>query len=363
MNENRRLTDKLNVLVCDDSAFSRVTLRKIIESDETLRVVDAARNGKEAVEKAVKLKPDVILMDVTMPVMDGLAALKEIVKIKLAPVIMVSSPSHDSATVTIEAMQAGAFDFIPKPEGAQTLTEYGTLLLQKVKKAVESDIYKKIDEETTHFKAIRDMGDVIAGKSTVRGGLGFKVVALGISTGGPRSIFKVLPHLPRDLNAAVIVVQHMPNAFIPPFTQRLDSKTSMACRETDAGMALEPGNIYVARGGYHLKLVRKSNGRVVIRQTQDPPHLFMPAVDIMMESVVEVFGSDTIGVLMTGMGRDGAEGMVKIKESGGVTIAESKETAVVFGMPYEAVKRGGADIVVPNWDIASKIIKSVGGKP
>lgn len=198
--------------------------------------------------------------------------------------------------------------------------------------------------------------------AAVGGGLGFKLVALGISTGGPRSIFHVLPRLPQNLNAAVIVVQHMPAAFILPFTRRLESKSAMKCLETREGIKLEPGTIYVASGGYHLKLEKKIDGEVVIRQTKEPYHLFMPSIDIMMDSVIPIFGADTVGVLMTGMGRDGAEGMVKIRKAGGITIAESEETAVVFGMPQEAINRGGAEVVVPDWAIAEEIVKAVEGK-
>lgn len=357
------LKEKIGILVCDDSAFSRITLRKIIESEPSMRVVDIARNGREAVEKAVKLKPDVITLDVNMPGMDGLAALKEIVKLEIAPVIMVASTSGENAPAVIDSIEAGAFDFISKPDGAADFDSHSAEILQVIKKAVASDIYKKNKAARSRITEIEKSGSVQS--ETVKGGaggLGFKLVALGISTGGPRTIFHVLPGLPKDLNAAVIVVQHMPAAFIPPFTQRLGTKSAMRCIETEAGMKIEPGNIYIATGGYHLKLVKKINGDVLIRQTKEPQHLFMPSIDIMMDSVVAVFGSDTVGVLMTGMGRDGAEGMVKIKKAGGMTIAESEETAVVFGMPQEAINRGAVRVVVPDWAIAREIVKAVEGK-
>lgn len=357
--------DKIKVLICDDSAFSRVTLRKIIESDEHLRVVDVARNGTQVLEKARALKPDVITLDVNMPGMDGLTALKEIVKLKIAPVIMVASTSGENASVTIDAMEAGAFDFISKPITGTDFETHTAQIIQEIKKAAASDIYKKIEEERIKTGIYeREVSEPLPSKpiSTGAAGMGFKLVALGISTGGPRSIFQVLPRLPKHLNAAVIVVQHMPSAFIPPFTQRLRGKSAMKCVETEAGMKIEPGTIYVATGGYHIKLKKKINGEVLIRQTKDPQHLFMPSIDIMMDSVIPIFGADTVGVLMTGMGRDGAQGMVKIKEAGGMTIAESEETAVVFGMPQEAINRGGAKIVAPNWDIAKEIIKAVENK-
>ncbi len=186
---------------------------------------------------------------------------------------------------------------------------------------------------------------------------GFKAVTIGISTGGPRTLLNVLPHLPADLNAAVIVVQHMPTAFLTTFTRQLARKTAMPCRESVENMLLEPGNIYIAKGGTHLKLKRNREGALTFHHSIKPKHIFTPSIDVMMSSVCDIFGADTIGVLMTGMGRDGAEGMVKIQRLGGATIAESKETAVVYGMPLEATLRGAAQQVLPNWAIAEEIIK------
>ncbi|MCP4218363.1 MAG: chemotaxis-specific protein-glutamate methyltransferase CheB [bacterium] len=343
----------INVLICDDSTLLRVTLKQVIESDPKLKVVDMARNGKQALELAEKLRPDVITMDVHMPVMDGISALKEIVHRQLAPVIMISSAAAKDAGVTVSAMENGAVDFISKPDGGGALRDYAADIIQKIKHAAASNIYRKIKK--SHTKT-----DHVVYTPVAPGAVDFKVVVLGLSTGGPKSIYNVLPKLPADLNAAVIIVQHMPAAFITPYAQHINSKTAMPCHETEAGMALEPGNIYVAKGGYHLMPRKKINGKFSIRQTAVPKHLFMPSVDIVMGSVLKVFGNQTIGVLMTGMGRDGAEGMLKITEVGGVTIAESKETAIVFGMPNEAILRGGAKHVVPNYLIANEIIKAVG---
>ncbi len=351
---------KLKVLICDDSAFSRVTLRKIVESDDSLRVIDIARNGREALEKCVKLKPDAVLMDVNMPVMDGMTALKELVAVSHAPVIMISSSSGENVSMTMDAIQAGAFDFIIKPDGLSHFENYATQILQKLKKGVTAG-KDRGPALSRVLPGAMPSGTRPAGSKSRAGGLGFKAVALGISTGGPRSIFQVLPQLPEDLNAAVLVVQHMPTAFISTFTERLNKHTAMECLETEEGMPVKPGNIYVGRGGSHLRVVKKGH-TVVIHQDPEPRHLFMPSVDIMMDSVCRLFGADTVGVLMTGMGRDGAEGMVNIVQAGGITIAESEETAVVFGMPQEAIKRGGAQIVAPNNHIASEIIKAVNKK-
>jgi len=358
--------NKIKVLICDDSALLRVTLRNILETDPVIHVVDMARNGAEAVEKAVRLKPDVVTMDLYMPLMDGLTALKDIVRLKIAPVIMISSITTSDAHTIMEAIEAGAFDFIPKPDEIDSMDIQSAHILQKVKHAAASNLYHKIHAKPNPLlqPLITESTDTlcphtpspIKPKSELPP---FKAVALGLSTGGPKSIFNVLPQLPRNLNASVIIVQHMPPAFIPTFVQRLNSKTPMECIESETDMKLQPGKVYVARGGSHLKLVKNNPEEIVIQQTQLPPHLFMPSVDIMMYSVCEAFGPNSIGVLMTGMGRDGADGMVQIHKAGGKTIAESEETAIVFGMPQEAIKRGGAQHIVPNWAIASEIMKAV----
>lgn len=375
-----KIMHRLKVLICDDSAFLRVTLRKIIESDPALRVIDIARNGAEAVEKAIRLKPDVITMDLHMPVIDGITALKDIVELRIAPVIMLASGSNEDAKVTMDAMDAGAFDFIFKPGETDSLINHSTFILQKLKQAAASNFYDKIDKDNGRDTG-RDTGrDAITSFETIAPptplrtaapiqslndpGAGlprFKAVAIGLSTGGPKTIFKVVPHLPAELDAAVFIIQHMPPAFVPPFAKRLNSKSRLTCVETEAGMTVKPGHVYIARGGSHLKLKRRSGGDVLIRQTQDPPCLFMPSVDIAMHSIYDVFRLKTIGVLMTGMGRDGADAMARITRDGGTTIAESEETAIVFGMPKEAIRVGGARIIAPHRDIAPEIIKAVGG--
>ncbi|UCH98761.1 MAG: chemotaxis-specific protein-glutamate methyltransferase CheB [Candidatus Aminicenantes bacterium] len=348
---------KIRVLICDDSAFLRVTLRRIIESDPGIGVIDIARNGEEAIEKAIRLKPDVIAMDLHMPLVDGLTALKDIVRLKIAPVIMLSAVTTEAAPAAVEAMEAGAFDFIPKTDEIDSMDIHSAAIIRKIKQAAVSDIYGKMKMDVDDVNP--PASSAAPPKSSAIGGQGFKAVALGLSTGGSLSIFKVLPQLPAGLNAAVIVVQHMPPAFISTFIQRLNRRTAMECVESEAGMRVESQKIYIAKGGYHLKLVQPPNSDIMIRQSKEPRHTFMPSVDVTMHSVCDIFGPDTIGVLMTGMGQDGADAMARITRVGGTTIAESEETAVVFGMPREAIKRGGVQHVVPNWAIAHEIIKAV----
>ena len=357
--------NKIKILICDDSAVLRVMMRRIIESDPGIEVVDIARNGEEAIEKAIRLRPDAIILDIHMPVVDGLTVLKDIVRLKIAPVIMLSAAAKEDARATMEAMEAGAFDFIAKPDEIKNMDVQSAAIIDKLKQAAASNIYGKLQksQQPKQENVKVSFLSSFPSKSSGPGGKGFKAVTLGLSTGGPRSIFNVLPHLPPDLNAAIIVVQHMPAAFSKPFTRRLNLKTLIECIESEPGMKLEPKKIYVARGGYHLKLINGSNNDIRIRQSGAPRHSFMPSVDVTMNSVCDIFGPDTIGVLMTGIGCDGADGMVRISAAGGTTIAESEETAIVFGMPREAIKRGGAQHVVPNWAIADAIINPIDTQP
>jgi len=361
----------IRVLICEGSAMIRVTLRRIIESDPGIEVIDIARDGAEAIEKSIRQRPNVIILDLNIPVLDGLSALKEIVNLKIAPVLIMVSLYAESASATMEAMDAGAFDFIPKPVETENLEIIGTGIIQKIKQSAASNFYKKMellrtsrkcDEEERNMKhdifcAPTPRGVVACSQET--GDIDFKAVVIGLSTGGPKSIFHVLPLLPSGLNAVVIVIQHMPPAFISTFTERINSRTSMLCMESQPGMLLEPGKIIVARGGFHFHIMKQNWKEIIIHQTKEPPHLFMPSVDVTMNSVCEVFKHNTVGVLMTGMGQDGADAMVRIRENGGTTIAESEESAIVFGMPMEAIKRGGAEFILPNWAIAPRIIETV----
>ncbi len=348
----------INVLICDDSALMRRNLKKIIESDPELRVIGFARDGEDAVIKARELRPDVITMDVNMPEMDGITALQIITQEGIAPVLMISALTQKGAEATFEAMALGAFDYVPKPGGTVSV-QMGSVaheIIRKIKAASLPGIIRKLSRKT--LSSIEKPGKVRR-KAMPSKGLGFKAVAIGISTGGPKTLFDVLPFLPADLPAAVFLVQHMPPQFISSYARRIDSKCRMRCIEAEVGMKVEPGTIYLAKGGHHLIPYLKPNRDIVIRLPKRPEHAFIPSVDVMMNAVLKVFGADTVGVLMTGMGNDGSAAMVNIRKAGGITIAESQESAIVFGMPAEAIEMGGAEIVAPSWDIADEIIKAV----
>ena len=351
--------EEWRVLVVDDSALMRKVLTRIIETDPAFKVVDVARDGEDAVEKARTLRPDVVTMDVNMPKMDGLTALQIIVEEAIAPVVVVSSLTQDGSITTFEALELGAFDCVAKPGGTVSSNLYLVQreLLEKLRAACKASRKERILRKLSRQRSVPR----IEKKPLFRKGaaLSFSAVAIGISTGGPKTIYDVLPFLPGELNAAVFLVQHMPPTFTRPYAERLNNYCLLRVVEAENGMEVEPGVVYVGKGGYHLK-VERNGERLKIRLSTVPKHMFIPSVDVMMMSVLEVFGEKTVGVLMTGMGDDGAEAMVKIRQNGGYTIAESEETAIVFGMPQEAIVRGGADVVLPSYRIYEEIVKKVG---
>jgi len=353
---------RIRVLVADDSALMRRTLRHVIESDPELELVGAARDGEDVVQKARELKPDVISMDINMPKLDGITALQIIVNENICPVVMLSSLTSKGATTTFECLELGAFDYVGKPDGtvSSDLGSVARELILKLKAAAgvgslhrNGKQRRELRQEIIRTKPVSTGADFTRLKS----GNNFKAITIGISTGGPATIMEVLPQIPRDINGAVFMVQHMPVSFTNSFARRLNDACDLKVVEVELGMEVQPGYCYVARGDAHLTLYRKLTGQILVRMPTTPKTLFVPSVNVMMESVLAVYGPDTIGVLMTGIGDDGADQMTRIKEAGGYTIAESEESCVVYGMPREAIERGGACEVRPSWEIARAILK------
>ena len=347
----------IKVLIADDSALMRKMLKRILEMDPEIEVVAAARDGNDVVEKAREYLPDVVTMDVNMPGQDGITALQYIVDEKICPVVMVSSLTQEGAVTTFEALELGAFDFIGKPGGtvSSNMDNVAAELLSKVKLAASLKKKGRISDRLSRSRKRSE----IKLKSYSSGGRATRAVAMGISTGGPKVIYEVLPLLPPDINAALFLVQHMPPNFTSTYVKRLNDACQLEVVEAQAGMKVEKGVLYVGSGGRHLNLIKTATGDIMVRLASKPEHLFIPSVSVMMESVLNVYGARTVGVIMTGMGNDGADAMVNIRKAGGITIAESEESAIVYGMPGETVKRGGAEIVVPIWNIAAEIIKAV----
>lgn len=330
------------VLIVDDSALVRKQLKEIIS---TLGMdIDFAKNGKEAVDKAAFTNYDVITMDINMPVMDGIEAVKIIMQENPSAILMVSSLTTENATITMDALDLGAIDFIPKPGtmnvGKETNREE---ILQKVKSL--SRIPKKrlanrrvVIPRRERRQAPREPVALVGDSRDIS-----KIILIGASTGGPGLIEQICNSLPANYKYPVCIVQHMPAQFTAAFAQRLDRGCALPVRETVSNMEVQPGNVYVARGGVHTHFAKKSSGKIVFRDdTEKGPHFFQPSVDEMMLAALNTFdASKIVGVLLTGIGDDGADGMVELKKSGAYTLGESESSATVYGMPKEAFDRGG----------------------
>jgi two-component system, chemotaxis family, protein-glutamate methylesterase/glutaminase len=334
----------------------RQTLKRIIAASDDLDIVGLARDGEDAILKARELRPDVVSMDINMPKLDGVTALQVILQEKICPVVMVSSLTQQGTATTFECLELGAFDFVGKPDGtvSNNMGLVADELISKLKAAAARGIVDRLQRSRERRKPYK--APVRAAFENVTRQ---RAIAIGISTGGPATLQEVLPQIPADVPASLFLVQHMPPAFIASFAKRLDEHCALKVVEGRSGMPVEPSVCYVAPGGMHLCLHRKMTGEVVLRTPTTPPTLFVPSVGVMMASVLNIYGRDTIGVLMTGIGDDGADQMVAIKQAGGHTIAESEQTAVVYGMPREAIERGGACVVAPSHEVAAEIVKAV----
>lgn len=351
----------ITVVLADDSALMRKKIREMLERDPDIVVVGAARNGQEAVELVKQHEPSVVTMDINMPVMDGVTALQMIMMESPRPVVMLSSLTQEGALTTFECLELGAVDFVGKPSGTISLDleMQADEIIAKVRAAARSRPGTRLRRKPPREKRAAPAG---AARGPCADGAATQVVAIGVSTGGPKTLLDLLPYLPKDLAAAVLIVQHMPAAFTKPFAQRLNDHCPLPIKETEAGDVLMAGHGYLARGGTHTTCARRGLGRgALVRHSgfpNDKPH--MPSVDVMMDSTVETFGANVVGVLLTGMGDDGADAMVHIRRAGGRTIAEDESTCVVFGMPAQAIARGGAEFVLPVYDIPEKIVELVG---
>ncbi len=345
----------IRVLVVDDSAFMRKALSIMLEEDPEITVAGFARDGLEAIEQVKKLRPDVVTLDIEMPRLDGISAVRRIMKEQPTPVLMVSSLTTEGAQATMDAMQAGAVDFIPKQ------MSYVSLDFVKVKQDLLAKI-KAVGRSRARIYR-RASATAAAAPPVVGRGVrkpGARLVAIGVSTGGPFSLQKVVPLLPPEFSAPVVIVQHMPPKFTKSLADRLDGMSPLHVVEAEQGMVLERGCVYIAPGGLHL-VFRRQGGRVLIDTPEQPAEsLHRPSVDVMFSSAAATFGGSVLAVVMTGMGKDGLLGGKKLKDVGGVMIAQDEESSVVYGMPRAVVEAGVADAVVPLDRIAETISSAVG---
>ena len=341
---------RIKVLVVDDSALMRKMIPLILSSDRDIEVIGTAMDGDFALKKISDLRPDVVTLDVDMPRMDGLTALKTIVRDFRVPVILVSSLTREGAGTTLKGLEIGAFDFVSKPGEAISvhIAEISQELVAKVKAASR---YSKPRFKEPVPEKIRTLprNTVFRDDGSAEG-----VVAIGISTGGPQALTEILPLLPGDFPAGVLVVQHMPEGFTELFARRLDSLCNMEVREATNGETVCPGKILIAPGGRHLRVKRTSFGLISVLSQSPEVSGHRPSATVLFNSVAEEAGDFAIGVIMTGMGEDGVEGLRKIREKGGTTIAQNEDTSVIYGMPRVAVENGyvdrvmGLDEIVPH---------------
>ncbi|MDR3563783.1 MAG: chemotaxis response regulator protein-glutamate methylesterase [Negativicutes bacterium] len=343
----------IKVLIVDDSAFMRRVLSDLFTAESDFSVVDVARDGKDAIDKVKRLKPDVVTLDIEMPIMDGLSALEVIMRETPTPVVMVSSLTREGADATIRALEKGAVDFVAKTAGPISSIDNIRLdILAKCRAAARANVNLLIRPQP-----IRPPVPVYQPPTKLSLPTSDLIVAIGTSTGGPRALQEVLTRLPGNLPCGVVIVQHMPPGFTKSLSERLNSLCALTVKEAENNDVLSPGLAVIAPGNYHLTLERQA-GKTLVRLNQDPPlggH--RPSVDPMMESVAKIYGDRAIGVILTGMGHDGSRGMKAIKTYQGYTIAEDQSTTVVFGMPKSAIELGIVDKVVPLPGVAAEIIR------
>ncbi len=351
------MSDQIRVLVVDDSSLVRKIITDILESDPRIKVVGTANNGKSAVYKNQELDPDVITMDIEMPIMDGLTALKEIIETRPRPVIMMSVLTQHGADATFRALELGAVDFIPKPSSMLSLSvdEIGDLLISKVKSVYTLKIQAKKTEEHKPGTAVEKV-PILPKMAT--GGVSDTIVAIGTSTGGPSALLQVFKGIPENFPSSVLVVQHMPEGFTRAFSERLNGASALTVKEAEDGDVVTSGCGYIAPGHSHMLLEKRGGKRIIRISKGEKVSGHRPSIDVLFNSIAANVDR-VVAVIMTGMGRDGAEGIKKIREKGGKTFAQNEETSVVYGMNRVAVELGAINEIVPLAEISKKIVEHI----
>ncbi|WP_409524130.1 protein-glutamate methylesterase/protein-glutamine glutaminase [Nitrincola sp. MINF-07-Sa-05] len=349
-------TGKVSVIVVDDSALVRQLLTELLNADPDIEVVATAADPYLAREKIKRFNPDVITLDIEMPRMDGLTFLRNLMRLRPMPVVMVSTLTEQGAQATLDALELGAFDFVAKPKQnlANTLVDFADDICASVKAAARSSTSSPI-RDTTRVATPGIATQVISRPMLTGLRTTEKIVAIGASTGGVEAIRQVLSSLPSDA-PGIVITQHIPGAFSEAFAKRINGLTAMEVRQAEDGAQILPGHVYIAPGDRHL-LVRRSGARYYC-QLDDGAPVFRhkPSVDVLFRSVAEQVGANAIGVMLTGMGEDGAQGMLRMKHAGAVNLAQDERTSVVWGMPSAAIKAGAVDEVYPLSEIASYLM-------
>ncbi len=360
----------LKVMVVDDTIFYRKIIKDVLEAIPDVEISGTVNSGALALHRIPALKPDIITLDVEMPGMSGLQLLEEIRKNGWdVEVIMISSKTHAGSEATIRALELGAFDFIAKPDEATVeanlgyLTDKITRMINVLKRQLEM---RKMFKKDRTFKAATPPATGAAPTTPAKTAPAFKrteksaVVALGISTGGPNALAKVLPQLPGDIGVPILLVQHMPPVFSASLATSLNKKCALTVKEAEDGDKVELNTVYIAPGGKQMKVTTGASMTKIIRITDDPPeNNCKPAADYLIRSVARIYGAKTTCVIMTGMGTDGKLGVTVARAAGAITIAQDAETSVVYGMPKAVIDAGMANVVAPLDRIASEILKTL----
>jgi len=340
------------VLVVDDSAFMRKLIAEMVEASGEYHVVGTATDGVEALEQVRALAPDIVTLDIEMPRLDGLQALEQIMKEMPRPVVMLSAAGSEHGNeMTLRALERGAIEFVRKPSGPISID----LLTVREELAAALNAARAVNMKgvrTPNAPTARVTADVPAKKSVVSA---TRAVAIAASTGGPRALGEIVPHLPENLGAAVLIVQHMPREFTRTLARRLDAMSRLSVSEAEDGEPLRENRVYIAPGGYHMRVDGVVGDGTIRLDTSPTVWGVRPAADPLFASVAEVFGASAIGVILTGMGRDGADGLRQIREAGGMGAVQDRDSSIVYGMPQAALALAGADRVVAAQEMARVI--------
>lgn len=342
---------KIKLMIVDDAAYFRFILTKFFGEDSDIEIIATAKNGLEAIEKLKTITPDVITMDIEMPKMNGIELLKYVMSTNPIPTIMLSSLTPESTDVTIRSLQYGAIDFINK-DAVKLSTDTKKIsktLLEKVKIAATAKV-KKINLED-----VKKVGIVTAKtKPTSFKITKAQVVAIGCSTGGPKALNQLIPLLPNNLPVGILIVQHMPEHFTKSLANRLNESSRIVVKEAEDGDLVLPGRVLIAPGGFHMEITKNYTVRLTKAK---PVNHVRPSVDVLYDSLIDVYKENITAVVLTGMGQDGADGALKIKNAGGKVLVEDQSTCTIYGMPKAVVDRGAANKTIPLDKMANEIIK------
>jgi len=349
-------TGSTRAVVVDDSRFMRTLIRRLLE-EEGIEVVDEAADGVEAVETVASSRPDVVTMDIEMPRQNGIEAVGDIMNDCPTPVLILSAHADEGASVTFEALDRGAVDFVTKPGGevSSEMPKVRRELVSKVREAAAVDLAAARATRRTPARQTAGTGGAAA-----RSFPDVATLVIGASTGGPNVVEGVLAGLPREANLRVLVVQHMPEGFTARFADRLDKRSAYQVREARDGDRIGPGEARVAPGGAHLRVTDDRGGRLRLELDSSPPlHGTRPAVDHAMSSASDVVSGPLVGAILTGMGRDGVDGMTDIRRAGGATVAQDESTSAIFGMPKRAIEAGCVERVLPAERLAEGVLDAI----